>query len=185
MKAIRLLVIAAILGGCATPLKPNETGVTIVSFPRGATISAQNCNGIGTVDCIYTLPAGQHSGVSPPVTVRWVSGATASATLTLVAGTRTTYTIRRPNVPGADADIQWAIHLDQQDAALRAQTAQSIANATNSMSSSSNWNATPNSSGQDIDRGVFQSQKVSGTLRYCTYSRGAIVTVGVADECPR
>lgn len=106
-----------IFSGCATPLQPNQTKITISSNPPGATISNENnsVSDVEPLDLVWTLAPGKSTAISGLVTARWVSGATAQVKLSLTAGKSQTYTINRPNVPGIDADIKWAIHLKEQN----------------------------------------------------------------------
>ncbi len=100
---------------CGLPLQPNQTQATITSNPPGATISGTDFSGTAPQILIYTLNKGQATA-SAPITVTWVSGATTTRELKLVAGKSLNYVIQRPDVPGIDTDVKWAIHLQEKKA---------------------------------------------------------------------
>ena len=110
------IVLCTLLGACAAPLKTNQTRITISSNPPGATISNEDGSAAAQAPhtMTWTLAPGQTAIASAPIVARWVSGATATTRLNLIAGKTQTYTMNRPNLPGLDADIQWAIHLQGQ-----------------------------------------------------------------------
>lgn len=112
-----LLLVVLILAGCST-LQPNQTRITFDSNPPGATISNGSISGTAPLELIWTLNNGQATVLSEPITATWVSGATTTNQMNLKAGQEGAYTIVRPQgVAGLDSDIQWAIHLKQQQAA--------------------------------------------------------------------
>lgn len=116
MKIILATFVVAIslLTGCATQPQPNQVLATINSNPPGATISGRDFSGISPQRRLYTLQPGQSRAQSDAISVTWVSGASTTTKLNLIAGQTSTYVIQRPNVPGANADIQWAINLQNQ-----------------------------------------------------------------------
>lgn len=110
---MRLLAIAALaaLGGCAS------LQITYQSDPQGATLY-QDGQPIGVTP--YTLTyepseAFREGGCMSirETAVKWASGATASTSGVLVVckstGERQTYTFIRPDVPGRDIDVNYAL----------------------------------------------------------------------------
>jgi hypothetical protein len=111
-----LFILIGMLAGCATPIQPNQNGIVFQSNPPGATISSAGVIwGVAPVGRIWTFTGGRTTDVSAPITARWVSGATSTTRLNLVAGKEGTYVFNRPvGVAGLEADVQWAIHIQQE-----------------------------------------------------------------------
>ncbi len=130
MKAIVMIAALLLLNGCATPLRPDEARIAISSNPPGATITSGNGSAPAPQTLVWTVPNG--TGTSSPITATWVSGAKTTVRLNLIAGTEKTYVIQRPNVPGIDADIRWAVHLREQDAAASRALAEALSSTSKS-----------------------------------------------------
>ncbi len=115
MMRIIPLAIAVMLTGCAT-IDQNQTRIAFSSQPPGATISSDGkVFGVAPQSLTWTLSNGQKTTISTPVTATWVSGATVTITMKLTAGQYGTHLFTRPiGVAGLDADIQWAMHLQNQ-----------------------------------------------------------------------
>lgn len=115
MKAVYLLV--ALLTGCATVIEPNQAIIELRSEPPGATFTAGDTGmplGTAPVSKLFTFPGAERFTVSPPIIATWVSGAQTSMRINITPG-KWFYVFKRPaNAPGLDADVQWAIHLQQQ-----------------------------------------------------------------------
>lgn len=126
---IYFIVSILLLSGCST-IAPNQNSITFDSNPPGATFSSGNeVWGVGPVTRIWTLNGSQARSVSAPITARWVSGATTNFTMNLQAGQEGSYTIDRPQgVAGIEADIQWAIHLRQQQQVQAARASEAAYN---------------------------------------------------------
>lgn len=139
MRILYAMLIALIVTGCATQLKSNQAKVDFNSNPPGAIISTENGNfGHAPATLIWTLNNGQATAVSEPVTATWVSGATSTIRINLTAGKAGAYTINRPQgVAGLDADIQWAINLQQ--ASQRKREADAAALAATLKNYNDNW----------------------------------------------
>ena len=112
MKIFASLIITAtlVLGGCATPLGPNETRIDIKSNPPGATISADGNSKLAPAIYQITTPSARETSL---ITVTWISGATTSKKLTFDKPGQYEYTFQRPvDAPGLQQDVAYAIHLD-------------------------------------------------------------------------
>jgi hypothetical protein len=113
MRKIPLAAILSILilSGCATQVQQRQIRATIDSYPAGAILTVLGPNGpSGPAPQTWTwnLKPGSPTGTIP-VMARWVSGATATQTVTIGAGQDMAVSIQRPSAPGLDADVQWAI----------------------------------------------------------------------------
>ena len=117
---MRLFFVVLLFTGCTTSLPPNQTRIMFYSNPAGATISTPGHNwGVAPQQLIWTLNAA--TSLSEPITATWVSGATTTTKMNLIAGQDGSFTLQRPQgVAGVDGDIQWAIHLEQQQQATGA-----------------------------------------------------------------
>ena len=123
-----IYILALLLAGCAS-LAPNQSRIRFESNPPGATISFEGGSS-GTEPQIRTWTLNGPTGTSGMITATWVSGATASTKMSLLAGREGTYTFQRPTgVPGVDQDIKWAMHLDRQAAAKDAAFAATLQKA--------------------------------------------------------
>jgi hypothetical protein len=110
-------LVVLFLTGCATSLPPNQTRIMFYSNPAGAMISTPGHNwGVAPQQLIWTLNAATF--LSEPITATWVSGASTTTKMNLIAGQDGSFTLQRPQgVAGVDGDIQWAIHLEQKQQA--------------------------------------------------------------------
>lgn len=119
MRMIYLVVL--LLAGCAS-IGRDQNQITFDSNPPGATISSGNETwGVAPQTRIWTLAKGQRTAVSAPITATWISGAKSTITMNLQAGQEGAYTIIRPQgVAGLEIDVQWAMHLQQQETAKQA-----------------------------------------------------------------
>lgn len=104
-----------VLMGCATPLRQNQSRLTVSTNPPGATLFVDGNTAAAPERFLFTGEPGP--AWIAHVTARWVSGATVTHNVKLQAGKDLTYTIQRPNVAGVEADIKWAIQLRQEAAA--------------------------------------------------------------------
>lgn len=120
MKFILSIVAAAVLGGCATPIDPNQMTLEIIANPPGAMIY-EDGRVLGQapafIPYIITPAARQVGTIKPrPITVVWPSGAkaTASPGMLLAKGQRQHFIFSRPiDAPGLDKDLQYAAQLKQ------------------------------------------------------------------------
>ena len=119
-----LLVLA--IAGCAT-LGPNQARVTINSSPPGATISGNGFSEAAPVEKTCTAGAGQTS-CKAQVTATWVSGATTTQVINATVGQYQQFTLTRPNAPGLQQDLQWAMQLQNQKAQAQRDSNQAIQN---------------------------------------------------------
>jgi hypothetical protein len=116
MRLIYLVVL--LLAGCQTyQPNPNETKIMFYSNPAGATITAPGITyGAAPRLLIWTFTDEQTTLVTAPITATWVSGATTTTRINITKGKDGSYVMQRPQgVAGLDSDIQWAIHIEQQD----------------------------------------------------------------------
>jgi hypothetical protein len=121
------ILILPFLVACSTPLRNDQARTIINSNPPGATISTHGASKAAPVEWIWKL-----SGSQPEtriVTATWVSGASASTKINLAPGQERSYTIQRPNVPGLEIDVHWAMRQQQRQDALNAETAQALGDA--------------------------------------------------------
>lgn len=144
MNGFTPMAFCAVLCGCATPLRPNETRITIDSNPPGATIMSAIGNGEAPVELDWTFPPGKTSGRSSPIKARWISGAESTISLNLIAGIKQSYVFQRPaNAPNLQADVQWAIHLQQQKAAQDKEVSDAISDFGKTLGSINSKKSTP------------------------------------------
>lgn len=126
MKNASILIIL-FLTACSTPLRQDQARTIINSNPPGATISTYGASKAAPVEWTWKL-----SGIQPEtriVTATWVSGASSSAKIDLAPGQERSYTIQRPNIPGIEIDVHWAMQQQQRQDALNAGTAQAVGDA--------------------------------------------------------
>jgi hypothetical protein len=130
MRMIAAPVLALVfLGGCAS----QQLRVTYTSDPPGATLY-QNGTPLGYTP--YPMVYGdQHWQAGRcmrtlPISVQWASGATAGGeglTFCPSQGNHLLYGFRRPDVAGREIDANFALSLQQANAAQRAASAQAAA----------------------------------------------------------
>ena len=145
MRMLIATLCVLLLIGCATPLAKNQTRLTLQSDPPGATISSPSGNrGMAPYTLLFTIANDQSVGITEPITATWVSGAKTTMRIRLIGGQAGFYTFQRPQgAPGLESDIQWAIHVQQQQERRKAADDAAMANAINSLS---NGLSSPNSS---------------------------------------
>lgn len=118
---LRAVLLLLSLVGCAG-LGTNQARLTLKSNPPGATISGvdyENFSGKEPVTRglqLRNVTAGQRTETVGPYTATWVSGATVTTNLSLTLGIEQEHTFQRPNVPGLQQDVQWAMHLQNKAA---------------------------------------------------------------------
>lgn len=113
----RFLAAMALIGlvSCAAPLRQDQAKLTVSSNPPGATLTTGSLSGIAPQTWIVNNIAGSTT-TTAPIRATWVSGATTTVSVTVARGQAQAFTIQRPsNAPGIDADIRWAVHLQQKD----------------------------------------------------------------------
>ena len=131
------MTVVSAVSGCATPLASNQARATLYSNPPGATISSGNMvYGATPQTLTFTSTDRSNSFKSSLITATWISGAKTSTYFNLAAGQSGIFTFQRPSAPNLDADVQWAMQLQQQKtasdeatAAAFAETAPSIGNS--------------------------------------------------------
>lgn len=123
-----LLCAAAALVGCATPLRPDQAEIRVLSNPIGATLTMQGQ--VVKAPHSWTWSSVHENMVSQPITATWMSGAATTFTLKLQPGTSKSYVAQRPpNAPGIHYDMQYAMALDAQNRASEAGMFQAMSEA--------------------------------------------------------
>jgi len=117
IRRIVLLTVICTVAACASPLQKNQARLKVSAFPEGAIISSGTVSGPSPQSIQWTLPG---SIGYANVTATWISGARQLVRLQLVGGTDGAFVISRPNAPGVDKDLQYAVRLRQQDDAQNA-----------------------------------------------------------------
>jgi len=117
IKHIVAFTVICALAACTPPLQKNQARITISSFPEGAIISSGTVSGPSPQSMQWTLPGSVGYATA---TATWISGAKQVVRLQLTGGTNGTYVISRPNAPGVDIDVQYAVRSHQQDDAQNA-----------------------------------------------------------------
>lgn len=113
----KFLAAMALIGlvSCAAPLRQDQAQLTVSSNPPGATLTTGSLSGIAPQKWIFSGIT-DSSNTTSPIRATWVSGATTVMTVRVSPGQAQTFTMQRPsNAPGIDADIRWAVHLQQKD----------------------------------------------------------------------
>lgn len=113
-KLFAVMAMILILAGCAAPLRPDQGGATITSNPPGAALTTRWTSGVAPQEWTFGN-SGYAAVFGVDVTATWVSGAKSVTTIYLTKGERRNYTIQRPNVPGIDTDVRWAIAAQQNE----------------------------------------------------------------------
>ena len=152
MKMLGLAILAALFGGCASVDK-DENEITFESNPPGATISmGAQVWGVSPQTKTWTLAPGVSHTQTAPITATWVSGAKATARVPLDAGRREKFVFQRPSgFPGLDADIRWAMHLNNKRLAEDAEFAESLKRASDSVPWPKTTNCTSVVNGRTIN----------------------------------
>lgn len=117
---VSVIVVAALMSGCATPVDPNMMKLQIITNPPGALIY-EDGRALGQAPAFipYVIsPAARQVGkITPrPITVVWPSGAKATATpgMFLARGQQQHFVFSRPiDAPNLDKDLQYAAQLQQ------------------------------------------------------------------------
>ncbi len=120
------VLLTLILSGCAPFNQPAVLQYEVRSNPAGATATIDNrISGVTPFVTNFNLTKEQANGTAPiylgEVSVRWISGATTSRTVTtnIIHG-HSQYTLfDRPNAPGLETDANYAVQ--QQNLALQQQ----------------------------------------------------------------
>jgi hypothetical protein len=130
MKALALISSAAMLAGCATGVR-----VDYLSEPSAAVVYEDGApKGVTPLTLYYEPDASFKAGGclnTKPMSVKWASGATAGISyLSLCANQGTTqhYVFQRPDVPGRDVDMNYALQVERNQI-MRAQAAAQIIQA--------------------------------------------------------
>lgn len=118
------ILILLFLVACSTPLRRDQARAVINSNPPYATIFEYGNPWPAPADLTWKVSGDKVE--TRIITVKWVSGATASARIELTPGQMRSYTIQRPNAPGAEIDALWAIQQQQRKAASDAAVAESM-----------------------------------------------------------
>lgn len=106
-----IFVVLVLMTGCA--VDKNKAVVFIRSSPPGATISDYHSSDRAPVILRWDISEMDKTSKSRPITATWISGASTTVNLNIRFGERQEYTISRPNAPGLEQDIQWAIQLQE------------------------------------------------------------------------